>query len=137
MRRELGIGAVLHDSEYRTGTGGAQAARRSRHTLQGVRDVRPRPSLPGEADAIADLQAASAPIAYAHIFGDEPFPLERTRRRWRSFDGQVVVAEESGRIVGFVAFREPELNAPYVHPEGWGRGIRDRLLAAPRSPSAL
>jgi GNAT superfamily N-acetyltransferase len=100
-------------------------------------DARLRPSPPGEADAVADLQAASATVAFAHIFGDEPFPLERTRRRWRSFRGQVVVAEESGRIVGFVAFGEQELDALYVHPERWGRGIGDRLLAAAGSASAL
>jgi GNAT superfamily N-acetyltransferase len=102
-----------------------------------VGDVWLRPARPGEADTLADLQAASATIGFAHIFGDEPFPLDRTRRRWRSFGGQVVVAEESGRIVGFVAFGEQELDALYVHPERWGRGIGDRLLAAAGSASAL
>jgi uncharacterized spore protein YtfJ/GNAT superfamily N-acetyltransferase len=92
--------------------------------------VRLRPAGPAEADAVAEVHAASAAVAFAHIFGGAPYPMERTRQRYRSFAGRVVVAEESGRVVGFVAVDGGELSALYVLPELWGRGVGHRLLEA-------
>lgn len=84
-----------------------------------------------EADAIAAVHEASARVAYSHIFAPEqPFPTEETRRRWRSFGGEIVVASDAGRVVGFAAFDATELHALYVLPERWGSGLGRRLLAA-------
>ncbi len=89
------------------------------------------PARPDEADVIATLHEASARAAYAHIFPPEqPFPSEETRQRWRSFGGQIIVAEEEGHVVGFVAFDATELHALYVLPTCWGQGLGQRLLAA-------
>jgi GNAT superfamily N-acetyltransferase len=99
--------------------------------------VRLRPSGPGEADLLAEVHTASASVAFAHIFDGRPFPMELTRQRYRSFAGRVVVAEASGRVGGFAAFDGPELNALYVLPELWGRGIGHRLLAAAGPVSLL
>ena len=89
-----------------------------------------RPSGPHEAAVLADVHAATARIAYAHIFGDRPFPLDLTRQRYASFCGRIIVADECGRVVGFAAAREQELCALYVLPEFWDRGVGHRLLDA-------
>jgi GNAT superfamily N-acetyltransferase len=83
-----------------------------------------------EADALADVHAATAAVAYAHIFGGRPFPIELTRRRYREFAGRLIVAAEAGRIVGFAAAEGDELRALYVAPERWDRGLGRRLLEA-------
>jgi GNAT superfamily N-acetyltransferase len=92
--------------------------------------VRLRPSGPREFEILSGVHEASASLAFAHIFGAEPFPLEHTQERWRTFPGRVVVAEEAGVVVGFAAFDDRQLHALYVLPERQGRGIGDRLLAA-------
>lgn len=89
-----------------------------------------RPSGPHEAAVLADVHAATARIAYAHIFGDRPFPLELTQRRYMSFSGRIVAAHECGRVIGFAAARGQELCAVYVLPEFWDRGVGHQLLAA-------
>ena len=89
-----------------------------------------RPSGPHEAGVLADVHAAKARIAYVHIFGDRPFPLELTQRRYASFSGRVVVADECGRVSGFATVRGHELCALYVLPEFWDRGIGHQLLVA-------
>jgi GNAT superfamily N-acetyltransferase len=96
-----------------------------------------RPARAGESDLVAELHAATATVAYAHIYRGQPFPMERTRERWRSFDGRVAIAEDSGRAVGFTAFDDDELHALYVLPAHWGRGIGNSLLAAAGSVSRL
>jgi GNAT superfamily N-acetyltransferase len=92
--------------------------------------ARLRAARPDESDVVADVHAASATVAFAHIYGGEPFPLARTRERWRTFADRIVVADEAGRVVGFAAFDDAELHALYVLPERQGRGLGDRLLAA-------
>jgi len=96
----------------------------------GSRDASLRAARPDESEAVAGVHAAAATVAYAHIFGGEPFPLARTRERWRTFAGRIVVADEVGLVVGFAAFDDVELHALYVLPERQGRGLGDRLLAA-------
>ena len=81
-----------------------------------------------DSDLITRLHAATAQVAYAHIFPDQSFPIQVTRRRWEAFDGQVLIAEEDGRAVGFVAFAGEELSALYVLPDRWGRGAGGLLL---------
>jgi GNAT superfamily N-acetyltransferase len=93
--------------------------------------LRLRPGQPDDALAVAAVHEAAARVAYAHIFpADQPFPTEPTRRRWRTFAGHLVVAEEEGRLVGFVAFDAAELHALYVLPAYWGWGLGSRLLRA-------
>ena len=42
--------------------------------------------------------------------------------------GQVHVAEEDGRVLGFAALVDAELDALFVEPELWGRGIGRALI---------
>jgi GNAT superfamily N-acetyltransferase len=89
-----------------------------------------RPGRPSDAEAVAAVHEATARVAYAHIFPPErPFPRAATRRRWRTFGGEIVVAEEGHRLVGFVAFAGAVLHALYVLPPYWGRGLGSELLA--------
>lgn len=81
-----------------------------------------------DAELVTRLHAATAEVAYAHIFPDQPFPIETTRRRWEAFDGEVLIAEEDGYAAGFVAFAGEELVALYVLPDRWGRGAGGLLL---------
>jgi GNAT superfamily N-acetyltransferase len=64
------------------------------------------------------------------LFPSGSFPSAETRRRWQTFTGRVVVAEDAGRVVGFAAFDQRELHALYVLPAYWGRGVGGRRLAA-------
>jgi GNAT superfamily N-acetyltransferase len=72
-----------------------------------------------------------------HIYRGQPFPFEATRRRWCEFRGRLVIAEEDGRAVGFVAFHGEVLHALYVVPELWSRGIGSRLLELAGPVSSL
>jgi GNAT superfamily N-acetyltransferase len=97
-----------------------------------------RESGPHEADLIVRIQAATAIVAYAHIFPiDDPFPAEQMLTRWRGFEGRVLIAEEDGNAIAFVAFDEEQLDALYVLPEFWGRRIGRRLLEAAGNVSRL
>jgi GNAT superfamily N-acetyltransferase len=81
-----------------------------------------------EAAALAELQRASALVAYAGLFAG-PFPLAETVERWLRFEGSVHVAESDGVPVGFVAASDAELDALYVAPERRGQGIGSALIA--------
>lgn len=90
-----------------------------------------RPKRAADLEAITAVHEASALVAYAHIFpAEQNFPREETRRRWRTFNGGLVVAADDDRVVGFVAFDERELHALYVLPAYWNQGVGLRLLAA-------
>ncbi len=88
-----------------------------------------RPARREETDAVADVHAATARVAYAHVF-EGPFPLEEARERWSAFPGEIAVAEEDGRLVGFAAYDARELYGLYVLPSHQGRGLGSRLLDA-------
>jgi GNAT superfamily N-acetyltransferase len=96
-----------------------------------------RPVRPDEIDLVVELHAATATVAFAHLYGGQPFPMERTRERYRSFRGRIIVAEDAGAVIGFVAFEEGELSALYVLPDHWGRGVGASLLAAANPVSRL
>ena len=80
--------------------------------------------------------------AYEHVFGEERLAsIDHTRRRTLAeraiASGGVAVAEEDGRIVGFVSVGpstdvegEGELFAIYVLPEAWGSGAGHGLMDA-------
>ena len=103
-----------------------------------------RPARREDAAAIADVHVRTWRAAYEHVFGAERLAGigDGRRARWeeRLADplpgGQVFVAEEAGRVVGFVSVgdsrEEPgkgELFAIYVLPEAWGSGAGSALMA--------
>ena len=92
--------------------------------------VKIRAACPTESELIAEIHERTASVAYAHIFPGQPFPRQESAERWRSFEDQVLVAEQRGTIVGFVAFDDVELHALYVLPKYQGQGIGRRLLEA-------
>jgi ribosomal protein S18 acetylase RimI-like enzyme len=80
--------------------------------------------------------------AYEHVFGAERLAaIDHTRRRTLAeraiASGNVAVAEEDGKVVGFVSVGpstdvdgEGELFAIYVLPEAWGSGAGAQLMDA-------
>ena len=99
--------------------------------------MRIRPGSAHHWRSIARVHEEAATVAYAGIFCAEPFPREETLERWRTFEGQIVVAEEGAQIIGFIAFDASELHALYVLPEYQGRGVGSRLLEAAGSAMRL
>ena len=103
-----------------------------------------RDATPGDAEALFRIQRASSLAALGHIFTPDlyPFPDDLVRARWREAvteTGRVVVAERDGRAVGTIAFSAGNLDALYVVPEEWGRGVgsalHDRAVEALRAQS--
>src|SRR5687768_7549336 len=56
--------------------------------------------------------------------------LEQTAANEGLFDGEVLVADDNGLVVGFVAFSEGELTWMYVDPCHQRRGIGRQLVHA-------
>lgn len=78
---------------------------------------------------MAAVHAATAEVAYAHIFST-PFPLEQARARWSSHTGRIWLARRAGVLVGFAAADGVELDGLYVLPQESGAGIGTALLNA-------
>ncbi len=106
-----------------------------------------RPARPEDAAAIAAVHVRTWQAAYDHVFGAERLAvldeqLPRRVERWEQLlrdEGGVWVAEEEGRIVGFVGWGvsrdeagEGELYSIYVLPEAWGSGAGPALMAVAR-----
>jgi hypothetical protein len=72
----------------------------------------------GEAETQFAVQRDACVAAFAHVFPPElyPFPDEAVRRRWREFEGTVLVAEEDGRAVGIAGVADCFLHGLYVVP---------------------
>jgi mycothiol synthase len=87
-----------------------------------------RPPQPGDAEAVAKLVIA-ADIA---DIGEPDYTLDDLRDEWsaRDFDlaTDAMVVEESGRIVGYAAFRGPEVLV-VVDPARRGEGVGTALRA--------
>jgi ribosomal protein S18 acetylase RimI-like enzyme len=97
-----------------------------------------------DAAAIAAVHVRTWQSAYEHVFGVErlagldPAAREGLARRFATDTEQDgFVAEEDGRIVGFVATGPPEeegeqreLYAIYVLPEAWGTAAGSGLMQA-------
>lgn len=97
-----------------------------------------RPASASERLAVAEIHRSSASAAYAGIFSTSaPFPWSETVRRWRDFQGELLVAELAGALVGFVAFDATELHALYVLPAHWGSGVGRQLLNRAPGVTAL
>lgn len=105
--------------------------------------MRVRPARPEDAAAVAEVHVRTWQAAYEHVFGAERLAaIDPTRRRTLAeraiASGNVVVAEQDGKVVGFVSVGpstdvdgEGELFAIYLLPEAWGSGAgRDLMDAA-------
>ena len=91
----------------------------------------------GDARAIADVHVRTWQGAYEHVFGAERLAALTVEQRlpgWqrilRQEELHVFVAEEAGRIVGFVAVGEGEVSGIYVEPEAWGSPAGTALMRA-------
>jgi L-amino acid N-acyltransferase YncA len=105
----------------------------------------------GDAPAIADLHVRSWQVAYRGIVPDailDGLSIEARREFWvraitragtdASTDARIWVVEEAGVVRGFAATRPSrdddaapgtgEVNAIYLAPEAWGRGLGPKLL---------
>lgn len=84
---------------------------------------------PPPGDEMATVHAATAAVAYSHIFSG-PFPLDEARARWSGHSGRVSLARRAGVLVGFAAATEVELDGLYVLPQVSGAGVGSALLQA-------
>ena len=78
---------------------------------------------------MAEVHAATAAVAYAHIFST-PFPLDEARARWNGHTGRVWLARRAGVLVGFAAATGVDLDGLYVLPRHSGAGTGSALLSA-------
>jgi len=98
----------------------------------------------GDARVIADVHVRTWQGAYEHVFGAERLAALTVEQRLPGWDRilgeeelQVFVAEEDGRIVGFVAVgassdpaAEGEVSGIYVEPASWGSPAGTALMRA-------
>jgi GNAT superfamily N-acetyltransferase len=86
-----------------------------------------------DVDACLVVQRRSAVVGYAHIFAQDlyPFPDDVVRAEWvrrLASDARVVVASESGELIGTISARPPWVEALFVVPQAWGTGVAGQLL---------
>ena len=97
-----------------------------------------RPGTPADAEAVARVQVETWQAAYAHALPPEGLAALSVDSRAEVFRRRPpLVAEAAGEVVGFVAVgasrdagADGELYAIYVHPDHWGQGIGQALIAA-------
>ena len=107
---------------------------------------------PSDAKGIAKVKVASWKSAYRGILPDsllDNLSVEHDESRWRAriiaHTSQVLVLEQNGRIIGFVAFgtcrdedvdqeRVGEVHAIYLEPQEWRRGHGASLAGAAIEP---
>lgn len=103
-----------------------------------------RQALPLDAEGIGDVHAESWRVGYEGLFPPETLEaaVERRRRMWGGgtaelgvTNGTLLVAQESGRITGFIHFgpssseeRVGEVYGFYVHPTWWGTATAPALM---------
>lgn len=112
-----------------------------------LEDVVVRPATTQDADPISRVHVESWRQAYAKEVPQEYLDglnadgwAARWRERLEARHGTVLVAEDGGRVVGFVSVgasrdedAEPgtmEIYAIYVEPDAWGRGAARELMRA-------
>lgn len=93
-----------------------------------------RAALPGDVEALLDVQQAGALAGLGHIFPQDryPFPRAAVTARWRREIGDpdvcaYVWAAASGRILGFAATNRTELLHFGTAIDSWGSGLATRL----------
>ena len=99
---------------------------------RGDRTLTIRSSGADEAETLLAIQRAASVAGLAHIYPPEqyPYPDAAILERWRTFPGDVVLAEEDGAPVGIAATDDCWLHGFYVLPERWGSGVADALHTA-------
>lgn len=126
-------------------------------------EIRIRPPAVTDADALGELHVATWRAAYHGLMPEatlQALSVEERVQRWRSIleisPDRTVVADASGRLVGFASFgpsRDPdgrreitgEIYGLYVAPDYWSRGVgwqlwteaRDRLCQAKFAEATL
>ena len=89
-----------------------------------------------DAAEIAAVHVRTWQAAYAHVFGVErlaQLDVDRRVAGWTrelSAGEPIFVADEEGRVVGFVSVGACELYAIYALPEAWGNGAGPALMRA-------
>jgi RimJ/RimL family protein N-acetyltransferase len=83
-----------------------------------------------DAERYFEVQRAASLAAFGHIYGDEPYPDEAIRERWRTLRGVVLTVERNGEVVGVAGIEGEWLHGFYVLPEWWGTGVAEELHAA-------
>jgi GNAT superfamily N-acetyltransferase len=89
-----------------------------------------------DAPDIANVHVRTWQAAYEHVFGSERLAGLDVARRvagWtRAIEGDepVFVADDDGRVVGFVSTGACELYSIYALPEAWGSGAGPALMSA-------
>jgi GNAT superfamily N-acetyltransferase len=78
------------------------------------------------------LQRAASLAGLAHIYppAEYPYPDAAILERWRTFSGEVLLAEDDGVPVGCAATAACWLHGFYVVPECWGSGVAATLHEA-------
>ena len=109
-----------------------------------LRDIVTRRAEERDADAIAQVHDAGWREGYRGIVPDDVLAtrtLALRRRQWRDWlageqpDGDALVAEIDGEVVGFAAYEcraddDPELRTLYVLPSRWRAGVGRAIVAA-------
>ncbi|MFL5913259.1 MAG: GNAT family N-acetyltransferase [Gaiellaceae bacterium] len=89
-----------------------------------------------DAAEIAAVHVRTWQAAYQHVFGSERLEhldVERRVTGWTRAlnEGEsIFVADDDGRVVGFVSVGACELYAIYTLPEAWGSGAGPALMRA-------
>jgi tRNA dimethylallyltransferase len=92
-----------------------------------------RPATLADAEPAFQVQRRASTAGLGHIYPPDryPFPDASVRERWRETlsdpAARVVVAAKAGAIVGVASVRDGWLDALYVVPEEWGKGLAGRL----------
>jgi putative acetyltransferase len=96
-----------------------------------------RPWLPSDTEEIADIfrrsvrEVASRDYRPAQIEAWAAAPGEPAVWEDRMRNRVVFVAEEAGRLIGFLQYEPPDhIDMTYVHPERQRKGVASALLAA-------
>jgi GNAT superfamily N-acetyltransferase len=87
-----------------------------------------------DAETLLEIHRAAAIARFSNVFPQKrhPFPTDAVRARWQAFfddrDNHALLAEEEeGRAIGMAAIMPGWLDALYVLPEEWGKGVGSRL----------